>query len=402
MELSDFGRKYLLLGLRINKWFEKEFDEKYVEAYFGPIELDLLVKNEKSTPTKKLLMTCKSLQKELKNQGFEEERKKFIGKMLKSMKIMIIVLSEAEISYIEQVQGLYDIIPRFIDDSKFYKLAEEANSVYKGSGTLLERIKETNKRRTIHMSEIVPLYQKTLKRLRTDTQKLYSDIFPSDEKVSVITVSDKSWGAYNWFLGNAQSRIEVNTDLPIRWSSILNLSAHEGYPGHHTEHMIKESLLYLEQQRFEHCIIIVISPEAVICEGLAQTGLSVLYSLKDSVDFELNEICPNPSHEDPNNYYKEKILWKNVMGLMTNAALHAHVDNWSDVELVEYIMQFGFYSEERCRQSLKFIRNPLWRTFYFTYTIGEDIIKKRFGERPSPKDFRTLLTKPILPSDLRL
>lgn len=50
----------------------------------------------------------------------------------------------------------------------------------------------------------------------------------------------QDWMAYNRYLGNSKSRIEINTDLPMRVSVLPGLIAHEGYPGHQTDLSIKE------------------------------------------------------------------------------------------------------------------------------------------------------------------
>ena len=81
MNLSDFGRDYLLLGLRINKAIEDEVDRKYLEAYFDPDDLQRLVINEKSISPTKLLDTCQNLQEDLNNQGFEKERVNFLERI---------------------------------------------------------------------------------------------------------------------------------------------------------------------------------------------------------------------------------------------------------------------------------------------------------------------------------
>ena len=53
-------------------------------------------------------------------------------------------------------------------------------------------------------------------------------------------VEDKSWGAYNYYQGNNQSKIEVNTDLPVSIGNALVLGCHEGYPGHHVQGIYNE------------------------------------------------------------------------------------------------------------------------------------------------------------------
>ncbi|GAG79489.1 unnamed protein product [marine sediment metagenome] len=55
MVLIDFGKDFLLLGLRINKIISG-----FVDAYFGPRELQSIVKNEEIKSPKTLLNSCKN------------------------------------------------------------------------------------------------------------------------------------------------------------------------------------------------------------------------------------------------------------------------------------------------------------------------------------------------------
>ena len=62
MSSYNFGKEYLLLGLRMDRLIDG-----FVDAYYGPSELKELVGNEKPFSPKKLLESCKKLQKQLKH-----------------------------------------------------------------------------------------------------------------------------------------------------------------------------------------------------------------------------------------------------------------------------------------------------------------------------------------------
>ena len=76
--------------------------------------------------------------------------------------------------------------------------------------------------------------------LRERTQALVP--LPADEEFALELVAGEPWSAFNYYLGRHRSRIVVNTDLPFSGAEIVHLAAHEGYPGHHTEHATKEEL----------------------------------------------------------------------------------------------------------------------------------------------------------------
>ncbi|MHA2120138.1 MAG: hypothetical protein ACW990_02920, partial [Promethearchaeota archaeon] len=60
MNISDFGRDFLLLALRIGK-----YNKNYVDYYIGPQEISEKADKEDPVSPKRLLTDCKILQKKL-------------------------------------------------------------------------------------------------------------------------------------------------------------------------------------------------------------------------------------------------------------------------------------------------------------------------------------------------
>src|SRR5207244_13297345 len=90
---------------------------------------------------------------------------------------------------------------------------------------------------------------------------------PDGEALELEEVSDEPWWAFNYYLGGLRSRVVVNVDVPTSADDLVGLAAHEVYPGHHTEHAVKERLLVREQGRIEETIQLVPTPQAVLSEG---------------------------------------------------------------------------------------------------------------------------------------
>jgi len=395
MSSYNFGKEYLLLGLRMDKLIDG-----FVDAYYGPTELKELVGNEKPLPPKNLLESCKKLQKKLINEGFIEERVKILEKTLGAIETSLNIKNGKDLPFLEKVNRLYDIKPELIDDSIFYKLKEKLNSVYQGSGPFLDRFKTFWKKHELTIEKLESKCTRALKLTRDKTYELFPDLLPEGEDISINLVKDKPWNAYNWYLGQTISRIEINTDIPKNCMSVLRLITHEAYPGHHTEHAIKEKRLYIEQKRFEHSILLTPTPEAVISEGIGNTAADVLFSDEEKGQLILDELCHDPSNIDLDIIISQYRAQGNINKITNNLAILAHEDGWSDDELVKYALDFEFMTEKEVRQTLKFIRHPLWSTYVFNYSFGESLIKQKFGTHPTPKDFKMLLTHSILPSDL--
>jgi hypothetical protein len=396
MLLNKFGKEYLLLGLRMGKLIDG-----FVDAYYGPSDLSNMVENEESYTTKKLLESCKQLQNQLNNQDFIEERIQLLRKNLEAIETSLNILSGKDFPFLEKVSRIYDIKPELFDDSEFYSLYEELNSIFSGSGELSTRVGNFKNSHNLLLNTLHEKFLNASKKIRKKTYNMFPNLLPKGEEISIKIVKDKPWGAYNWYHGNFKSRIDVNTDIPLDCVGVLKFVTHEAYPGHHTEHAIKEKNLYLDQKRFEHSILLIFTPEAVISEGIGNTAADVLFTDKEKAQFILNEICHNPSNTDLDLLMKYEQSEAQLLKILNNIAIYAHEEGWSDDELVTYAVDFDLVPEKYIRKSLKFIRHPLWSTYVFNYTYGETLIKKKFGKNPLPKDFQMLLTHPILPSDLK-
>lgn len=396
MSSFDFGKEYLLLGLRMGKLIDG-----FVDAYYGPPELKELVESEQPLSPKKLLESCKKLQSQLINQGFVEERFKFLEKTLDAIEVSLKINLGEDLPFLEKVNRLYDIQPELIDDSIFYKVREKLDPVFQGSGPFLDRYKSWWKKHELSNQSLEKKATHILKLIRDKTYELFPDIMPEDESISIKIVKDKPWLAYNWYLGQSKSRIDINTNIPLYCMTVLRLLTHEAYPGHHTEHAIKEKHLFINKKRFEHSILLIPIPECVISEGIANTAADVLFSDEEKGSLILEELCQNPSNSDLDIFINYFSTQRKINTISVNLAILAYVDGWSDDKLVKYALDFELLTEKEIRQSLKFIRDPLWSTYVFNYSYGETLIKQKFGTRPSPEDFKMLLTHPILPSDLK-
>ena len=250
------------------------------------------------------------------------------------------------------------------------------------------------------------LFTKALKITEKRTKELFVDLLPKEEQIIIDIVKNKKseeikWACYEWYLGNYSSRIEVNPKYSMYWTSLLSFTAHEGYPGHHTEFSVKEMMLYHDLDQFEHSILLLNSPKLLISEGIADIATNVLFSYQDLVEIGLKWFCPDISKEYSPEVMIAQQKVRNKLNLFWyNFTYHALIDKYSDEQLISYGKDFEIFDEEKIENNLRKISNSAYSNIGFTYNLGYNILKKRYGEFPSVKDFRNLLINPVLPSDL--
>ncbi|MHA1509652.1 MAG: hypothetical protein ACTSO6_13225 [Promethearchaeota archaeon] len=401
MKFPKYGTDFLVLALRINK-----IDNGYLDFYFGPKTLGKIVDNESIKSPNMLLGDCKTLEKELFKQGFDKKREQYLEKMLVSMKTSIEILDGVKIPFKEQFLRLYDVSLEPVNESDLDNLKEEFSEAYGGLGSLEERMNDLRVRRKVPANQVLTLYKKALSITAKRTKELFTDLLPKKEKIFIKLVKktnsdDLKWSYYEWYLGDFCSRLEINPYYNMYWTVFLSAAAHEGYPGHHTEFSVKEQRLYRELNQFEHSILILKSPKLIISEGIADISANVLFSYQDRAEIGLHNFCPDSSNEDSLDVLamqykakrKQSLLWYNL-------AYHALIDEWSEDSLVQYAKRYEIFNQKDIRNLLKLISSPTYSTTAFSYNLGSNLIKNKYGEFPSIKNFRNLLINPILPSDL--
>jgi hypothetical protein len=92
---------------------------------------------------------------------------------------------------------------------------------------------------------------------------------PTGEDVGYRVVTEALWTALHARRGGARSIVTLNVGARLGWTALPGLVAHEAYPGHHVQRCLQPRLP-------ERAVVLVRSPQSVVAEGLAETGLDLL------------------------------------------------------------------------------------------------------------------------------
>jgi hypothetical protein len=81
-----------------------------------------------------------------------------------------------------------------------------------------------------------------------------------------------------------------------------------------------------------------------------------------------------------------------------NAAILFHTGEYTQAQTLDYMLTYGLATQARAERSFRFITNPLFRAYAFTYTEGYDLLQRAGGDKRTL--FKKLLTEQMLPSQL--
>lgn len=330
----------------------------------------------------------------------DESRREWLRVQVRAMHIMTRQLLGEELPYEEEVRLVYDIQPLPVDSAALDAALEELELAVPGAGSLPERLDALRERVVVPSADILRLAEPMLTELKRRTAERYG--LPQGEGFSIGLVSDKPWSGYNWPLGNLTSRIDINTDLPVLLPNLPDLLAHEGYPGHHTEHSTKEAVLVRERGWHEHSIQLINAPECVVSEGIATNALDMVMTRAEVEDWLTGDLARQAGlkAQDVQAYLDAGRAQQGMKSISGAAALMLHRDRVPETEVLAFLMRYNATTEARARQSLRFIQNRMFRGYIFTYSVGYELVKDFVAAR-GEAGFTELLTEPRTPGQLR-
>jgi hypothetical protein len=405
IKMNSIAENYVRLALQIGK-----YDPDFVDAYFGPdslkppadtIQFNSTVFEDLNQKVNKLLDEMESLA-EFPANKLERQRYSYLYKQLLACKTRIYMLNGMTLTFDEELNALYDIQIDYKDEEYFNQYLDELDRLLPGEGNIYDRYIKYRENFRVPEEKLKSVFNLAINECRIRTNKHLK--LPPNEKFDIQFVNNKPWSAYNWFKGNSYSLIEVNTDLPIYVDRIIDLAAHEGYPGHHIHHTMLEWQLYKKRNWIEFSIYLLFSPQSLIAEGVASYGPELLFSEDERIKFD-KEIIFTQSGLDSSKadlYYKI-IGVINKLNHSINTAAKNYLDGkWDEKKTIDWIKKYNLRTEESAKKLIDFIKR--YRTYIVNYSAGYDLVKSYLETKNSVADrwklFDEIISTPMIPSHL--
>ena len=403
--LDRAAEQYVRLVLAVG-----EHDSHYVDAYYGPpawaeeakaqkralgdigASADALVREVEATP--------------VPSDALLAMRRRFLATQLRALSARVRFLGGERMKFDAESQALYDAQAPHQTEADFEAVLKGLDALLPpGEGGLAGRLDHFRRDFVIPKDKLEVVFQTAIAEARRRT--LAHVPLPPHEAFTLEFVTGKPWGGYNWFKGNAQSLIQVNTDLPIFVWRAIDLAAHEGYPGHHVYNALLEQHLVRERGWVELTAYPLFSPMSLIAEGSANYGIDVAFP--DAEAYARDVLFPlaglDPARAAAYVQVEELTAKLSYAG---NEAARRYLDGTATREQArDWLVRYGLMSPERATQRMAFI--DTYRAYVINYNLGRDMVaawvERQGGTAENPERrwavFHELLRSPRLPSDLR-
>jgi hypothetical protein len=255
------AERYLELGLRLGRHVDG-----LVDAYYGPPELKEQTDREPVVAPAQLAGDGEALLAELPDGWLRDQ--------VRGCTTYARVLEGDAIAYIDEVEQCYGVRPVKTPTSVYEAAHAQLDELLPGDGSLFERRQAWRTRHLVDGTLALAVLEDLLPLLRERTEAVVP--LPEGERLTIEPVHDEPWWAFNYYLGDLRSRVVLNLDVPTTGYDLIRLAAHEVYPGHHTEHALKEQLLLRDRGAIEEGLQLVPTPQALLSEGIAEAGADVI------------------------------------------------------------------------------------------------------------------------------
>ncbi len=157
---------------------------------------------------------------------------------VRSARFRLDMIAGVRAPFLDEAERLFALRPALAPLASYDAVLGRIDALVPGPGALADRVEALRMRYVIPRERLRTVMDRAIAECRARTRAHYD--LPANENFRMEFVSGQSWSAYNYYQGENQSLIQVNTDLPIAIDRALTLGCHEGYPGHHVQGIYNE------------------------------------------------------------------------------------------------------------------------------------------------------------------
>jgi hypothetical protein len=395
--MNAAAERYVKLVLSVG-----EHDADYVDAFYGPKEWREQIRAQKpALPA--IRSEAASLVADLRaipepSDPMRKLRLNYLRRQTDAVVARVDMLTGRKFTFDDEARALYDATPPTNTEQYFQNLIDALSRELPGSGPITERLEAFRRNFVIPKDRLDTVFRTAVDACRIE--------LPPEESFTIEYVTDKSWSGYNWYQGNYNSLIQVNTDLPIYIDRAIDLACHEGYPGHHVYNVLLEKNLVKDRRWIEYTVYPLFSPQSLIAEGSANYGIDIAFPGNERVEYERSTLFPLAGLDASRaaQYYRVQELAQKTTYAGNEAARRYLNGQITAEQAAEWMNKYALMSPERAKQRIRFIDQ--YRSYVINYNLGKDMVGRYVEQKAGDNDrkrwdvFEELLSTPRLPSSL--
>ena len=400
--LEEAGERFVMLGLELG-----EYDEYYVDSYFGPEEWrehakkHLRSKQALVQATSELSATLEAIEPASEEDSI---RRRMLLRKVRAMNARARMNNGEVFTFAEEAKLLLDADLVAADFDEFDHVLDEMDSIVPGEGGLNDRVDALRNSMVIPEDKLDVVFRRAIEECRQRT--LDHIELPNDERFRLEYVTGVSWNGYLEYLGNNESLMSINTDVPMTLTRAIDLGCHEGYPGHHVYNLLVDQRFLQELGWIEFQLQPLFAPAMLIHEGSANYAVELAFPGDEGVTFQRDVLAPLAGiNAESVEIWNEYVVLNSQLGdHATSATAQRYVDGEiTRDEAVQERIKYGLRTPRQAERNVRFVEEV--RSYVLNYSLGEEIVSTYIDSQSSSQEdkwdaFERLINELPTASDL--
>ena len=187
----------------------------------------------------------------------------------------------------EQAREEFGVVFPPLDAAAMQRTHHALQQVLPGLDALKARVRAYREQTLIAPAHRLQVLTEALQSCRRATAAVLP--LPRDESIAIVLGQPPLFDAFARYRGNNRTELEISGG-PLDSARAHRLACHEGYPGHHVQHLLIERL-YRERQWPELLLTPAFGPHLLYLEGAAEAGADLVLN-ESRVDRLLQDLLP--------------------------------------------------------------------------------------------------------------
>jgi hypothetical protein len=183
-----------------------------------------------------------------------------------------------EASIDEQARDEFDVAFAPLDRAAVDRVHQQLQQTLPGSSSLADRVRALRRSTTIPRERRLAVLTKAIEACKA---RVPAEVgLPRGESIDLVFKTGMTFDAFARYQGQQRTDIEINDDSELDVSRAVRLACHEGYPGHHVQHLLIDRL-FADRQWPELLLTPGFGPHLLATEGAAEAGAEVALSASE-------------------------------------------------------------------------------------------------------------------------
>jgi hypothetical protein len=226
-------------------------------------------------PVASLALAIESLVRQVEEVTFDappeaRPRAEWLQGQIRALRLAARRLMGDSLPFDSEARLAFDLTPGRADLFVADRAREGLERLLPGSGTLAERLAAFRARFAVADERRDAVMQAAMTACREATRDAVP--LPDDESIELAFVDGLPWDGHARYLGGHRTRIEVNGSQALDLTRAVRLACHEGYAGHHVQHIVTADDLVGQRNWPERALVPGFGPALLVAEGAADAA----------------------------------------------------------------------------------------------------------------------------------